>query len=107
MSDAHTLSERTAIVYTFSDMTAKNQIPAKLRARRVREHVHRVLIELRAAGVQRDALRCVAVTDVSWDCLDLYTIALDAAEDDELRFLVGQARGTIIASLVVSNDERI
>lgn len=81
-------------------MTAKNPIPAKLRARRVREHVTRVLIELRRERVRRDAVRCLAVTDVSWDCLDLYTIALDAAEDDELRFLVGQARGTILASLV-------
>lgn len=88
-------------------MTSKNQIPAKLRARRVREHATRVLIELRAARVRRDAVRCVAVTEVSWDCLDLYTVALDAAEDEELRFLVQQARGTIIASLVGHADQTI
>lgn len=108
MSDATTLSAWREIVYTFSDMDAKNGIPPKLRARRVREHVTRVLIELRREGVRRDALRCVAVTEVSWNCLDLYTIALDAAEDEELRFLVQQARGTIITALVGSDrDEAV
>lgn len=88
-------------------MSGKNPIPAKLRARRVRDHVHRVLWELRVARVQRDAVTCIAVTEISWRSLDLYTIALDAAEDDELRFLVGQARGTILAALVGSRDERV
>lgn len=95
-----TLSARQEIVYTFSYMTAKNPIPAKLRARRVREYVERVLHDLRAERVPRDAVRCCCVTEPTWDCLDLYTIALDMAEDSELRFLVQQARGTIIAHLV-------
>ena len=107
MSDATTLSATKGIVYTFSDMDAKKGIPPKLRARRVRDHVTRVLIELRRERVPRDAVRCLAVTEISWDCLDLYTIALDAAEDDELRFLVQQARGTIITALVRSCDERV
>ena len=102
MSDAGTLSTRKKIVYTFPHMDAKKGIPPKLRARRVRDHVTRVLIELRRERVQRDAVRCIAITEISWDCLDLYTIALDAAEDDELRFLVQQARGTIITALVRS-----
>jgi hypothetical protein len=102
VSDAPTLSTRKKIVYTFPDMDAKKGIPPKLRARRVRDHVTRVLIELRRERVQRDAVRCVVITEISWDTLDLYTIALDAAEDDELRFLVQQARGTIITALVRS-----
>jgi len=88
-------------------MRSKNAIPAKLRARRVREHVHRVLVELRAARVTREASSCISVTEISWRCLDLYTIALDEADDDELRFLVGQARGTIIAHLIASNNQRV
>ena len=107
VSDATTLSATKGIVYTFSDMDAKKGIPPKLRARRVRDHVTRVLIELRRERVRRDAVRCLAVTDISWDCLDLYTIALDAAEDDELRFLVQQARGTIITALVASYDQTV
>lgn len=78
----------------------KMSVPAKLRSRRVREFVLLVSRDLRALGVRREACRCQAVIAVTWDCLDLYTVALDLAEDDDLRFLLQQARGTILASLV-------
>lgn len=81
-------------------MTAKNPIPAKLRARRVREYVEQVLRDLRAERVPRDAVRCCCVTEPTWDCLDLYTIALDMAEDEALRVLVTQARSMIAAELI-------
>ena len=37
---------------------------------------------------------------VNWETLDLYTLAFDLCEDEELRFLVGQARGTIALELI-------
>jgi hypothetical protein len=50
--------------------------------------------------MQRDAVRVRAIDEVSWESLDLYTLALDTAEDDGLRALVLQARGAIQSALL-------
>jgi hypothetical protein len=76
------------------------QIPTKLRSRRVRVHVETTLVAIRRMDMQRDAVRVRAIDEVSWESLDLYTLALDTAEDDGLRALVLQARGAIQAALL-------
>jgi hypothetical protein len=76
------------------------QIPTKLRSRRVRVHVETTLICIRRMNMQRDAVRVRAIDEVSWESLDLYTLALDTAEDDGLRALVLQARGAIQSALL-------
>jgi hypothetical protein len=76
------------------------QVPSKLRARRVRAHVATTLASIQRANIRRDAARCRAIDEVSWESLDLYTIALDLCEDDQTRDLVAQARGTIITHLM-------
>jgi hypothetical protein len=76
------------------------QVPSKLRARRVRAHVATTLASIQRANIRRDAARCRAIDEVSWESLDLYTIALDLCEDDQTRDLVAQARGTIVTHLM-------
>ena len=78
-----------------------SEIPKKLQSRRVRSHVESVLISIRQAPEsRRDAQRALAIMAVNWETLDLYTLAFDLCEDEELRFLVGQARGTIALELI-------
>ena len=83
------------------DVTFEGELPAILSALETSVNGNRLVLEV-AQHLGESAVRCIAITEISWDCLDLYTIALDAAEDDELRFLVQQARGTIITALVRS-----
>jgi hypothetical protein len=75
-------------------------VPSKLKARRVRVHVSTTLTTIVEMRLRRDAARCRSIDEVSWESLDLYTIALDICEDDGTRELVAQARGTIIAHLM-------
>lgn len=75
-------------------------VPSKLKARRVRVHVSTTLTTIVQMRLRRDAARCRSIDEVSWESLDLYTIALDICEDDGTRELVAQARGTIIAHLM-------
>jgi len=75
------------------------QIPSKLKARRVRVHVSTTLVAVVEMRMHRDAARCRSIDEVSWESLDLYTLALDICEDEGVRELVAQARGTIIAHL--------
>ena len=76
------------------------QVPSKLRARRVRAHVATTLAHIQRVRLRREAVRCRAIDEVSWASLDLYTLALDLCEDDQTRDLVAQARGTIITHLM-------
>lgn len=73
----------------------------KLESRRVRLHVadclHRVLL---LESCEREAKRCRDILTPSWETLDLYTLAFDLAEEDDLRFLVGQARAAILSELI-------
>lgn len=79
---------------------APEQVPSKLRARRVRVHVATTLAHIQRVSLRREAVRCRAIDEVSWASLDLYTLALDLCEDDQTRDLVAQARGTIITHLM-------
>lgn len=81
-------------------MVAAQPIPAKLRAKRVRIHVQTTLIAIIELRVDRDASRCRSIDEVSWESFDLYTIALDLADEPVLRDLVAQARGTIASHLM-------
>lgn len=75
------------------------QVPHKLRSRRVQRHVETTLVAIRSMRMHRDAARVGRIDEVSWESLDLYTLAYDTCEDGDLRFLVGQARSTILAAL--------
>lgn len=73
----------------------------KLESRRVRAHVAECLDRLLILdGVDREARRCRDILAPSWETLDLYTLAFDLAEEDDLRFLVGQARAAILSELI-------
>jgi hypothetical protein len=74
-------------------------LPCKLKARRVREHVSTTLIAIRRMRLARDAAQCEGIDAMTWETLDLYTLALDTAPDERLRELVAQARGTLLAHL--------
>ena len=81
-------------------MVAAHAVPSKLRAKRVRIHVETTLVMLVELRVDRDGARCASIDEVSWDSHDLYTIALDLADEPVLRDLVAQARGTIATHLM-------
>lgn len=86
------------------------KIPAKLQARRVLRHVETCLVVIqRSRPALREARRVESLTEITWASLDLYTLCADVADDDELRSLVSQARGTILATLIerASCDERV
>lgn len=77
----------------------------KLRAKRVQEHVLNVLYSLRRSHIHsgcvgREATSSPSIVSVEWTTLDLYTIALDLADDDELRNLVAQARSMLLKELI-------
>jgi hypothetical protein len=74
-------------------------VPAKLKARRVRDHVETTLALIVSMRVRRDAARCRSIEEISWESHDLYTLALDTCEDEEVRDLVAQARAAILTSL--------
>ena len=79
----------------------------KLEARRVRVHVSAVLESaLLLKTCDRDAIRCRDILAPTWEALDLYTLAFDLAEEDDLRFLVGQARAAILADLLRRSEHR-
>ncbi len=83
------------------------EIPQKLAAKRVRAHVAEVLRSLRLQEEpKRDAWKAVHILEISWMSFDLYTLAFDLCEDDDLRFLVGQARGAILAALIKRSANR-
>ena len=85
----------------------KNQNLHKLEARRVRVHVSAVLESaLLLETCDRDAIRCRDILAPTWEALDLYTLAFDLAEEDDLRFLVGQARAAILADLLRRSEHR-
>jgi hypothetical protein len=87
--------------------TEKPKNLRKLDARRVRVHVAAVLESaLLVETEHRDATRCRNVLAASWESLDLYTLAFDLAEEDDLRFLVGQARAAILSELVTRSESR-
>lgn len=49
--------------------------------------------------VRRDAARSLGFASISWETWDLYTMAVDLADDEELRLLVSQARQTVLGEL--------
>lgn len=83
-----------------------DQIPTKLKARRVRVHVATTLTLIRDMRLRRDAVHVASIDEISWRSLDLYTIALDLCEDAELRELVAQARGSVAVLLTQSASQR-
>ena len=94
-----TLSDRSRIV------REKWECPPKLKSARVQSHLRRCLVEIQAVEIQagmsgRDATATVDIVSIEWHTLDLYTIALDMAEDESLRVLVTQARSMIAAELI-------
>lgn len=87
--------------------TEKPKNLQKLEARRVRIHVSAVLESaLLLETADREAVRCRDFLEPTWETLDLYTMAFDLAEEDDLRFLVGQARAAILAELVRRSERR-
>jgi hypothetical protein len=46
------------------------------------------------------------VSEISWNALDLYTLAHDMADDEELRILVAQARAMMQRELVTRSERR-
>ncbi len=84
-----------------------SEIPRKLVAKRVQRHLRDVLAAVRASPESgRDCARAHALLEITWDTLDLYTLAYDLCDDDELRFLVGQARGMIALALVKQSSHQ-
>lgn len=82
--------------------------PEKLRSARVMREVVATLERARrihaarlpAGCAGRECTSCLSVWEVSWRSHDLYTLALDLAEDDIVRGLVGQARTAIALRLM-------
>lgn len=54
----------------------------------------------------RDACRVEIVSEISWHSLDLYTLAHDMADDEELRILVSQARAMLQRELITRSERR-
>lgn len=87
----------------------KTKLPVKLQSRRVQAHLRAVLISIRRVNIEpglvaRDAVRAPNYREIDWTVLDLYTVAMDVAEDDELRVLVSQARTMILTKLVTRSE---
>lgn len=83
---------------------ARQALPEKLRSVRVQRHVAAVLriakrLPVREGFVRRDAARSRGFASISWETWDLYTMAVDLADDEELRLLVSQARQTVLGEL--------
>lgn len=83
----------------------------KLKAKRVQEHVLQCLYALRRSDIQqgcigREATSSPSILSVEWTTLDLYTVALDLADDDELRNLVAQARSMLLRELLRRSENR-
>lgn len=79
----------------------------KLESRRVRIHVAACLEStILLERSDRAASRCTNILSISWETLDLYTLAFDLAEEDDLRFLVGQARNAILLELIRRSEHR-
>ena len=100
MPDAAILSAETARI----DQETQKILP-KLQSRRVPRHIRATLLSIRRVNMQpgmseRDARRAPDIYAIDWTVLDLYTIAFDLAEEDDLRFLVSQARSMLLSELV-------
>lgn len=83
----------------------------KLKAKRVQEHVLQCLYALRRSDIQRgcigrEATSSPSIISVEWTTLDLYTVALDLADDDELRNLVAQARSMLLRELLRRSESQ-
>lgn len=79
----------------------------KLESRRVRIHVETVLeFAVTRGNSEREAIRCRSILSPTWETLDLYTLAVDLAEEDDLRFLVAQARAAILGDLIKRSENR-
>lgn len=78
-------------------MQEKREIPEKLLYARVRAwaweaRCRAVAVPISTGFVRRDATQADADLPLDWSTLDLLTLALDLADDDELRGLLVQAR---------------
>lgn len=76
-------------------------VPERLRAHRVIVCVMRTLIDVRrveinAGMARRDATRSRGALAFDWNTLDLYTLSMDLADNDEQRILISQARASLI-----------
>lgn len=83
----------------------------KLKARRVQDHIRACLISIRRMNIHdgcvgRDATASPSIVSIEWSTLDLYTLAHDLAEEDDLRMLVAQARSMIQTELVTRSRSR-
>ena len=79
----------------------------KLESRRVQAHVETVLsFAITRGNSDRAALRCRSILSPTWETLDLYTLAVDLAEEDDLRFLVAQARAAILGDLIKRSESQ-
>lgn len=80
-----------------------------MKSRRVREFLLRTQDALWRAepppGGSRRRAECADLDRHDLDLLDLLTVALDLAEEDELQMLLAYARTSLIISM--SSDERI
>ncbi len=54
----------------------------------------------------REATSSPSILSVEWTTLDLYTVALDLADDDELRNLVAQARSMLLRELLRRSESQ-
>ena len=97
-ANAHNLANVRDILRSMREAT--EHIPTKLKARRVRDHVATTLSYIQRVNMQREARRVRVIDEVSWESHDLYTLALDICDDDDLRVLVLQARGAILTALL-------
>jgi hypothetical protein len=100
MPDAGILSAETTEIDQ-----EKPKILLKLQSRRVQRHLRATLISIRRMNMQpgmvsRDARQSRGIHAIEWETLDLYTVAHDIAEEDDLRFLVSQARSMLLAELI-------
>lgn len=79
----------------------------KLESRRVQDYVETVLsFAVTRGNSDRAALRCRSILSPTWESLDLYTLAVDLAEEDDLRFLVAQARAAILGDLIRRSENQ-
>ena len=83
----------------------------KLKASRVQRHVSECLAGIGSVRktegcMGRDATACISIMKIEWSTLDLYTIAVDLAEDGELRNLTAQARSMILRELLRRSASR-
>lgn len=74
-------------------------------------HLCEVFVAIRTNRLEegfalRDACRVEIVCEITWHALDLYTLAHDMADEEELRLLVSQARATLLRELITRSESR-